>query len=354
MRRALLLARRGWGRTAPNPLVGAVVVRDGQVVGEGFHAEFGGPHAEVAALAAAGERARGAEVFVTLEPCAHHGKTPPCVEALISAGVRRVSFAVRDPNRVAGGGAERLRAAGILVTEGVEAIAAVELNAAFLFAHHDATRPFVTLKLAVSLDGALAPGDRSHQWLTGERARRYVHRMRAASDAVAVGVGTAIADDPALTVRSGRRPRVAPKRIVFDPTARLPVASKLVRTARKVPTWLVSASPSPADAGALERSGVRVIAANGLAAQLGALRHEGIHHLLVEGGAGLAGSLLSGGFVDRLVIFRAPVLLGAGALAAFGSVSPGAGSPERWRVVERRVFDDDAMTVYAPLLSLSL
>lgn len=353
MRRALLLARRGWGRTAPNPLVGAVVVRDGEVVGEGHHAEFGAPHAEVAALAAAGERARGADVFVTLEPCGHQGKTPPCVDALIAAGVRRVVVAVRDPNRIAAGGVERLRAAGIPVTEGVEAIAAAELNASFLFGHHDAARPFVTLKLALSLDGALAPGDRSQQWLTGERARRQVHRMRAAADAIAVGIGTAIADDPALTVRLGRRPRVAPKRIVFDPAARLPAVSRLVRTARKVPTWLVTDSPAPTDVAALERAGVRLIAASGLAAQLGALRREGIHHLLVEGGAGLAGSLLSGGFVDRLVIFRAPVLLGAGALSAFGSVSPGAGFPERWWVVERRVFDDDAMTVYAPLLSSS-
>jgi pyrimidine deaminase RibD-like protein len=178
MRRALLLARRGWGRTAPNPMVGAVVVRDGVVVGEGWHDAFGGPHAEVVALAAAGERARGADVYVTLEPCAHHGKTPPCVDALIAAGVRRVIVAVPDPNPVASGGMARLRAAGIAVTDEVETAAAAELNAPFLFAQRDASRPFVTLKLAVSLDGGLAPGDRSQRWLTGVAARRHVHRLR--------------------------------------------------------------------------------------------------------------------------------------------------------------------------------
>jgi diaminohydroxyphosphoribosylaminopyrimidine deaminase/5-amino-6-(5-phosphoribosylamino)uracil reductase len=349
MRRALVLARRGLGRTAPNPLVGAVVVRAGQVVGEGFHAEYGGPHAEVVALARAGEKARGADVYVTLEPCAHHGKTPPCTDALIAAGVRRVVVAIPDPNPVAAGGTARLRAAGIAVTEGVERAAAEDLNAPFLFAQRDDTRPFVTLKLAISLDGALASADRSQRWLTGEKARRHVHRIRAGVDAVGVGIGTALADDPDLTVRSGRRPRVAPRRVVFDPGARLPTLNKLARTAGKVPTWVLADAPEPARRAALERAGVRVLQANGLAAQLGLLRAEGIHHLLVEGGAGMAGALLSGGVVDRLIIFHAPVLLGTGALPAFGSVSLATGFPERWRVIERRAFEDDLMTVYAPL-----
>ncbi|MCE9602380.1 MAG: bifunctional diaminohydroxyphosphoribosylaminopyrimidine deaminase/5-amino-6-(5-phosphoribosylamino)uracil reductase RibD [Gemmatimonadetes bacterium] len=348
MRRALVLARRGWGRTAPNPMVGAVVVRDGVVVGEGWHAEFGGPHAEVAALAAAGERARGADVFVTLEPCAHHGKTPPCVDALITAGVRRVIVACADPNPVAVGGTAKLRAAGIAVTEGVEREAAEELNAPFLFALRDPARPFVTLKLAVSLDGALAPGDRTQRWLTGEAARKQVHRQRAGADAVAVGIGTALSDDPALTVRSGRRPRVAPVRVVFDPRGRLPLASQLVRTAKRVPTWIVGDALPPESAAALVKSGVRLLPAAGLPAQLRALREAGVGHLMVEGGANLAGALLGGGFVDRLVIFQAPVLLGAGALPAFGVVSPGMGAPEQWRVIERREFGDDLMTIYAP------
>ena len=349
MRRALRLARRGWGRTAPNPLVGAVVVRDGQVVAEGWHARFGGPHAEADALAKAGEAARGADVYVTLEPCNHHGKTPPCAQALIAAGVRRVIVAVRDPNPVAQGGIATLRAAGIAVTEGVETAAGAELNAPFLFTHADPTRPFVTLKLALSLDGALAPGDRRQRWLTGQPARRHVHALRAGADAVAVGMGTALADDPALTVRHGRRPRVAPARVVFDAHGRLPRDSTLVRTARETPTWVVGGAIPAEAGGALEAAGVRLLRQDGLAAQLRALREAGVRHLFCEGGAGLAGALLGHGFVDRLIIFQAPVLLGAGALPAFGSVSMGQGAPEHWRVVARREFGDDLMTTYAPV-----
>lgn len=348
MRRALVLARRGWGRTAPNPMVGAVVVRDGLVVAEGWHAEFGGPHAEAMALTLAGDRARGADVYVTLEPCAHHGKTPPCADALIAAGVRRVIVAAADPNPVAGGGIARLRAAGIAVTEGVEREAAEELNAQFFFAHHVASRPFITLKLAVSLDGALAPGDRSQRWLTGEPARKQVHRIRSGADAVAVGIGTALADDPALTVRFGRRPRLAPARVVFDQQGRLPLTSQLVRTAKRVPTWVIGDAVPPEAGAALAKAGVRLLNVGGLAAQLRALREAGVGHLMVEGGASLAGALLGGGFVDRLIIFQAPVLLGAGALPAFGVVSPGMGAPEHWRVIERREFGDDLMTTYAP------
>ncbi len=349
MRRALLLARRGWGRTAPNPMVGAVVVRDGHVVGEGWHAEYGGPHAEAAALTAAGDRARGADLYVTLEPCAHHGKTPPCADAIIAAGVRRVVIALDDPNPEARGGTARLRAAGIEVVTGVEADAAAALNAPFLFAHAGAPRPFVTLKLALSIDGAIAPGGGQQLWLTGEAARRHVHRLRADADAIAVGIGTALADDPALTVRHGRRPRVAPVRIVFDPAARLPLASRLVRTARKVPVWVLAESPTAPGRAGLERAGVSVRVAGALDGHLAAVRADGIRHLFVEGGAGIAGALLTAGWVDRLITFRAPVLLGAGALPAFGTLasSPLAG-PGRWRVIERRAFGDDLMTVYAP------
>ncbi|MGH7632905.1 MAG: bifunctional diaminohydroxyphosphoribosylaminopyrimidine deaminase/5-amino-6-(5-phosphoribosylamino)uracil reductase RibD, partial [Gemmatimonadaceae bacterium] len=212
MRRALALARRGWGQTAPNPLVGAVIVRDGRTVGEGYHARYGAPHAEIMALRAAGEGARGATMFVTLEPCAHHGHTPPCADALLAAGIVRVVVAARDPNPVAAGGVERLQAAGVTVDVGLEGAVAQEMNAAFLHAF-SAIRPWVTLKLAVSLDGAIADAAGRSRWITGERARRVVHRLRAQSDAIAVGIGTVLADDPALTVRDAPAPRVAPLRV---------------------------------------------------------------------------------------------------------------------------------------------
>jgi diaminohydroxyphosphoribosylaminopyrimidine deaminase/5-amino-6-(5-phosphoribosylamino)uracil reductase len=355
MRRALALAERGWGQTAPNPMVGAVVVRDGVIVGQGFHAKFGEAHAEVAALADAGDRARGADVFVTLEPCNHQGKTPPCVDALIGAGVKRVVAAVRDPGRDSGGGAERLRAAGIEVEFGVEEAAARELNAPFFFAASGATRPWITLKLAVSLDGGIAgavgvpgaPGApasaASPRWLTGELARKYVHRLRAQSDAVAVGIGTALADDPLLTVRHGRRPRVAPLRVVFDRAARLPLTSRLVKTARRVPTLVMTDQADAGAARALETKGVLVERAPDIVPKLELLHQRGVRSLLVEGGSILAGALLAAKAVDRLIIFQAPVLLGTGSIPAFAGVEAMA----RFTVIERREFGEDLMTVFA-------
>ena len=348
MRRALALAARGWGRTAPNPMVGAVVVRDGVVVGEGWHAEHGGPHAEVEALRSAGELARGATVYVTLEPCNHYGKTPPCTEALIAAGVSRVVIACADPHPIARGGAQRLREAGIEVTIGVEETAARELNAPFFHAL-SSDRPFVRLKLAVSLDGAIADHTRRPGWLTGEAARHEVHRLRADADAIAVGIGTVLADDPALTVRHGPAPRIAPVRVVFDGSARLPTDSRLARTARDVPVVVVCRTPDPERAAALGRQGVSLIQAATARDALLALRERGVRSLLVEGGATLAGALIQGALVDRLVIFRAPLVLGAGSLNAFGTATAvRASDAPRWRLVESRRFEDDEMTVYAP------
>jgi diaminohydroxyphosphoribosylaminopyrimidine deaminase/5-amino-6-(5-phosphoribosylamino)uracil reductase len=349
MRRAIALAQKGWGQTAPNPMVGAVVVHGTAIVGEGWHARFGEAHAEVAALAAAGERARGATVYVSLEPCAHHGKTPPCADALIAAGVSRVVFAAADPSAAGRGGGERLRAAGIAVDGGVEEPVARETNAPWFHDAMGATRPWVTLKLAVSLDGAIAGASRTPGWLTGEAARREVHRLRANADALAVGIGTAIADDPQLTVRGRKRPRVAPTRVVFDRRARLPLTSRLVRTARKVPVVVIAEHADATRAAALGAAGVGVIPATGLPDALIRLHARGVRHLLVEGGAALTGALLDDALVDRLIIFQAPILLGRGALAAFGEV---AGRPladaARWSVVARKAFGDDLMTVYAP------
>lgn len=353
MRRALALARRGWGRVAPNPMVGAVVVRDDRVVGEGWHAEYGGPHAEVVALREAGALARGATIYVSLEPCAHHGKTPPCTEAIIAAGVARVVVGARDPNPTAAGGVERLRAAGIRVDVGVEEAAALELDRPFFFAAGGADRPWVTLKLAVSLDAAIADHTRRRGWLTGARARRAVHHLRAGADAIAVGIGTALADDPLLTVRYGRPPRVPPLRVVLDRHFRLPLHSALATTLDQAPVLVVGTDVGDEDARAraraLEARGVEVAIAQTLPETLRLLRARGVRHLFCEGGASIAGALLADGLVDRLVIFQAPVLLGAGALPAFGCAPPAAtGEAPRWRVVSRRALGSDLMSVFAP------
>ncbi|MGZ8493516.1 MAG: bifunctional diaminohydroxyphosphoribosylaminopyrimidine deaminase/5-amino-6-(5-phosphoribosylamino)uracil reductase RibD, partial [Gemmatirosa sp.] len=336
--------------TAPNPLVGARGVRDGVIVGEGWHRSYGGPHAEVHALAAAGDAAQGATAYVTLEPCNHHGKTPPCTDAMLAAGVARVVVAVGDPFPPAAGGAERLRAAGVSVEVGVLEDEARELNAPFLHAALGAERPWITLKLALSLDGAIADHTRGPGWLTGPGARRAVHRMRADADAVAVGIGTAIADDPGLTVRHAPPPRVPPLRVVFDRGLRLPPDGQLVRTAREVPVLAVCGpDPDPARARALEAAGVRIVVAGDTADGLRAMRHDhGVRNLLVEGGAGLAGGLWTAGLVDRLVIFQAPVLLGDDTVRPFAGVTGlRAATAPRLPVVARRAVGDDLMTVYA-------
>ncbi len=350
MRRALALAERGWGNTAPNPMVGAVVVAGADVVGQGYHARYGETHAEVNALSDAGLRARGATMYVTLEPCDHVGKTPPCTHALIAAGITRVVIAVHDPSAIARGGAERLRSAGIQVDIGVERDRALELNAPF-FNAHASERPWVVLKLAVSADGAIADPSGAHRWITGPESRAFVHHLRANADAIAVGSGTVLADDPSLTVRDASPPRVAPRRVVFDRHVRTPVDAILARTAREIPTVLFTLdSEVPANSRrALEATGVDVDStATDLAGALRSLRGAGVRALLVEAGPRLTGSFLRESLVDRLIIFRSPLLLGPSAPQGFADAPPGfEASLERYPIIERRRFGDDEMTVYA-------
>jgi diaminohydroxyphosphoribosylaminopyrimidine deaminase/5-amino-6-(5-phosphoribosylamino)uracil reductase len=318
MRRALRLAERGRGRTAPNPVVGAVLVRDGRVVGEGWHRALGEAHAESVALRRAGRDARGATLYVTLEPCAHWGRTPPCADALVAAGIRRCVVGLRDPDpRVDGRGLRRLRSAGIRVETGVLADEVGEALGGYRRAHATGL-PRVTWKVAATLDGRVADARGRSRWITGEAARADVHRRRAESDAVVVGAGTARADDPRLTARTGGPVR-QPLRVVVDSRLRLPLALGLYspRLARGTVVACTAAAPGPR-ARALERRGVevwRLPAARGrvsLAALARRLARAGCHEVLLEGGPTLGSAFLRAGLVQRLVLYAAPRVLGGG------------------------------------------
>jgi diaminohydroxyphosphoribosylaminopyrimidine deaminase/5-amino-6-(5-phosphoribosylamino)uracil reductase len=324
MRRALELARRGLGHVEPNPAVGAVVAVAGRIVGEGWHARFGGPHAEVGALAEAGPAARGATLYVTLEPCCHHGKTPPCTDAIIAAGVDRVVVAAGDPHpAVAGGGLARLRAAGIAVEVGLLEAEARRLTAPFrkLVA---TGRPWVIAKWATSLDGRLAGPPGADRWLSSEASRRIVHALRGRVDAIVVGIGTALADDPLLTVRPTAdetdAPPRRPLRVVLDRAARLPPDGRLVRTAREVPVLVAVGPDAPADrVAALRAAGcdVLVSAAATRAERLDALLLElgsrRLTNVLVEGGAAVLDECFRAGAIDEAWVFVTPAVLGTGA-----------------------------------------
>ena len=317
MARALALAARGLGLTSPNPAVGAVLVRDGRVVGEGAHLRAGGPHAEVAALAEAGEAARGAACYVTLEPCCHQGRTPPCVEALIAAGVARIVAACRDPNpRVDGRGLAALRAAGIEVTLGVGEAEARALNRAF-FSFVTTGRPHVTLKTAMTLDGKIAAWDGTSRWISGEAARAEAHRLRFLADAVLVGIGTVLKDDPALTVRLPDAPPKQPFRVVVDSRLRIRPDARVLTAGDPSRTIVAGAAPLPGRrAAALRARGVRVLELPrdgrrvSLGALLAALAELDVVAVLAEGGAELGAGLLDAGLVDRVAFFVAPRLLG--------------------------------------------
>ena len=321
---ALALGRRGLGRTWPNPAVGAVIVKDGTIVGRGWTQAGGRPHAEIEALRRAGASAQGATMYVTLEPCSHHGKSPPCADAVIAAGISRVVSALEDPNpEVAGAGHQRLRAAGIAVAVGIGAEEARHDHAGHIRRMRDG-RPHVMLKLAISADGKAGGFGRRPIAITGEAVRERVHLMRAQSDAVMIGVGTALADDPLLTCRLPGMAKNSPVRIVLDSALRLALGSRLVQTARETPVWVIAAADALHSAGApLRAQGVEVLEAEtsgagllDLAAVLKLLACRGITRLMVEGGPTLAAALIAADLVDEAILFHSAKVAGADGIEA--------------------------------------
>jgi len=344
MKRALQLARRGQGRVLPNPLVGAIVVKDGQVIGEGFHRRFGGPHAEVFALQEAGDAARDSTLYVILEPCSHFGKTPPCTQRIIAAGVRRVVVAMQDPNPLVNGrGMDLLRRRGIAVESGILEDRARALNAPFVkFIRQQI--PYVTLKIAQTLDGRIADSAGGSKWITGPAARRLVHRWRWQAGAVLVGIGTVLADDPALTVRHVRGDQ--PWRIVLDSRLRIPLESQLLNDAFVHKTIILAGAVNGAakKADRVQEKGARVLPvavdASGrivLRQALHELAGMNIAHVFVEGGQAVFSNLLREGLADRVAVFVAAKMFGAGLPAVdfsgFGADAPLAFASSRWRRV---------------------
>jgi diaminohydroxyphosphoribosylaminopyrimidine deaminase/5-amino-6-(5-phosphoribosylamino)uracil reductase len=317
MRMALDLAVQGAGYVAPNPMVGAVVVREGQVVGRGYHQAVGGPHAEVHAIDDAGDRARGATLYVTLEPCNHQGRTPPCTRKILEAGIRRVVVAVADPNPdVTGGGNAFLKRHGVEVDCGVCRGHAARLNESF-FKYARAKVPFVVLKMAATLDGRIATRTGDARWVTGPEARGRVHALRHALDAIMVGVGTVLADDPELTTRLSEGPGADATRIILDTHLRMPDSARMLRQASAAETWVVcgpGAAPDNKkrlmDQGALILESGIVDGRIDLAALMQVLGARGVTSLLIEGGAQVAATALKAGIVDKVLFFYAPKILG--------------------------------------------
>ena len=333
MELAIRLADFGWGLTYPNPIVGAVVVSDGEVVGQGWHAGYGEAHAEVIALAEAGERARGATLYVTLEPCVHFGKQPPCTRAIIDAGLARVVIASPDPDPIAGGGAALLRAAGITVAVGVDEARAAGRNFRFMHRFKATGRPFVAVKLAVSMDGKIADATGNSSWVSGEAARDWVHWLRAGFGAIGVGATTAIVDNARLTVRGKLRPRVAPRRIIFDRRGRLPADHAVFQDIGVAPvTVVIGSKGGAARRQDLTAAGAEVLVADTLGDSLRTLADQGIDSLLVEGGGRLAGALLRDGLLDRVYQIQCPLWLGDGKPAWEDLGTPALDSVARWRL----------------------
>ena len=355
LRRTLELAERGRGTVSPNPVVGAVVVRDAVVLGEGHHARLGDLHAEVAALADCRERGHdpaGATMYVSLEPCAHHGRQPPCTDAILAAGIARVLIASEDPSpKASGRGPGILRDEGVEVefADGAEAAAARLANQAFR-KHARTGRPLVRLKAALSLDGYTATGSGDSRWISGPESRALVHRWRSESDAVAVGIGTALADDPLLTARdSGLEEVRQPARVVFDSGARLPLTSKLVGSIGEAPLYVIARTGASRERiEVLTGAGAEVIevAANReptVAAALDELGRREMSSLLLEGGAKLAGAFLDAGEVDELALFIAPLILGGGRPLAAGHGATAIAEAQRPLATEWRQSGEDML-----------
>jgi diaminohydroxyphosphoribosylaminopyrimidine deaminase / 5-amino-6-(5-phosphoribosylamino)uracil reductase len=355
MQLALSLGRRGQGRTWPNPAVGAVVVKDGVIVGRGWTQPGGRPHAEPEALGRAGEAARGATLYVTLEPCSHFGKSPPCADAVIAAGISRVVSAIEDPNpEVAGQGHARLRAAGIMVDIGLCGAEAAHDHAGHFRRVRD-KRPHVILKLAVSADDRIGAVGGKPVAITGEAAKARVHLLRAQCDAILVGIGTVRADDPLLTCRLPGMSARSPIRVVLDRSLRLPGASRLVHSARETPLWVMTSELAEASAATkLGAAGAQVIriaptAAPGLdlAAVLHALADKGITRLMVEGGAKVASSFVSADLVDEIWLLRGPEAIGPGGIAALDALPlTSITQSPRFSVRASESLGNDTLTIY--------
>jgi len=358
MRAALALARRSLGSTWPNPAVGCVIVRDGVVIARGRTRDGGRPHAEADAItkaAGAGLSLKGATAYVTLEPCSHHGRTPPCADALVAAGISRVVSALEDPDpRVMGQGHARLKAAGIAVEVGEGAADAAEINAGFLLRVREG-RPLFHLKMAGSLDGRIATASGESKWITGEAARRDGHRLRAMHDAILVGAATAAADDPELTCRLPGLAARSPVRIVLDSQARLSPGSRLAMSARVTPVWLVCTKGAPADRReALNALGVEIVEVEGgsdgridVLAAARALAGRGLTRVLVEGGGQVAASFLKAGLVDGISSYRAGLVLGGDSRSAVGGLEfARLGSAPRFRLISARSLQGDTLETW--------
>ncbi len=356
MQLALTLGRRGQGRTWPNPAVGAVVVKDGVIIGRGWTQPGGRPHAEPEALRRAGEAARGATLYVTLEPCSHIGKSPPCADAIIAAGIARVVSAIEDPNpEVAGQGHAKLRAAGISVDIGLGAAEAARDHAGHFRCVRD-KRPHVILKLAVSSDDKIGAAGRKPVAISGDAAKARVHLLRAQCDAILVGIGTVRADDPLLTCRLPGMAARSPVRVVLDRNLRIPGSSRLVHSARETPLWVMTSNLAEAPAamklGAAGAQVIRVATATtppglDLAAVLRALSEKGITRLLVEGGARVASSFVAAGFVDEVWLLRGPDPIGADGVAALGALPlTSITKSPNFRVRASESLQKDTLTIY--------